>query len=417
MFKNLGIGGRPELTADSCFKNFSAVFSKLAYLHALQFAFSRCSLVTVKEFRMTTPKPTNTIAACFQAAKRVRLDADLDAAHISNFDTTAEPGDNEAPGLVSISKKAKTETTTQDSPDGSNAGVETDRTEDGTSISGSKGEDVVSPGEGTESNLTKEQRMRMELNKGIARAKRNLKACEDHVEKCRGEGKSFPELRDLLVDQTWLDVLKESFSSSKFTSLYTFLQQEVNGPKPIYPPPALIFNAFNTCPFEKVKVVIIGQDPYHGPRQAMGLCFSIPHGVKVPSSLVNIFKEIRDDVGCTLPSHGNLEKWAHQGVLLLNAVLTVREHNANSHAKKGWESFTDAAIVAISQKREGVVFLLWGNSAQDKERLINTKKHHVLKAAHPSGLSAHRGFFKCRHFSKTNELLEKAGELPIDWQL
>lgn len=143
----------------------------------------------VKEFRMTTPKPTNTIAACFQAAKRVRLDADLDAAHISNFDTTAEPGDNEAPGLVSISKKAKTETTTQDSPDGSNAGVETDRTEDGTSISGSKGEDVVSPGEGTESNLTKEQRMRMELNKGIARAKRNLKACEDHVEKCRGKAR------------------------------------------------------------------------------------------------------------------------------------------------------------------------------------------------------------------------------------
>ncbi|XP_022891786.1 uracil-DNA glycosylase, mitochondrial [Olea europaea var. sylvestris] len=158
-------------------------------------------------------------------------------------------------------------------------------------------------------------------------------------------------------------------------------------------------------------------DPYHGPGQAMGLSFSVPNGVKVPSSLVNIYKELQQDLGCSIPSSGNLEKWAVQGVLLLNAVLTVRQYQANSHAKKGWELFTDAVIETISQKKRGVIFLLWGNYAQAKARLVDETKHHVLKAVHPSGLSANRGFFGCRHFSRTNQLLEKMGTSPIDWQL
>jgi len=159
------------------------------------------------------------------------------------------------------------------------------------------------------------------------------------------------------------------------------------------------------------------QDPYHGPGQAMGLSFSVPEGIKKPSSLGNIFKELEKDLGCTVPSHGNLERWAVQGVLMLNTVLTVREHQANSHAKKGWEEFTDAVIKTISQKKSGLVFLLWGNSAQSKTRLIDGTKHHILKSAHPSGLSANRGFFGCRHFSKTNQILEKLGLSAIDWQL
>ncbi|XP_039059920.1 uracil-DNA glycosylase, mitochondrial-like [Hibiscus syriacus] len=159
------------------------------------------------------------------------------------------------------------------------------------------------------------------------------------------------------------------------------------------------------------------RDPYHGPGQAMGLSFSVPEGVKIPSSLVNIFKELKQDLGCSIPSHGNPEKWAVQGVLLLNTVLPVRKHQANSHAKKGWEVFTDAVIKTISQKKEGVVFLLWENSAQEKLKLIDQTKHHILKAAHPSGLSANRGCFGCRHFSPTNQLLEQMGTDPIDWQL
>ncbi|KAL2642496.1 hypothetical protein R1flu_010083 [Riccia fluitans] len=393
---------------------------KLASISILSSSFHRCSLFLERNSSMVSSKGKNTIAACFQTAKRVRVNAGVNTARVSGADPGAEPtsGDEAADG----SKKLKIQMTAvqahtfMDGSDSSKVGVEEDKIEDESGNTGGEGEAAVASEE-EGSQLNKEQRMRMELNKGIARAKRNLKTCENTVAQVRGEGKSFPEFKMLLVEPTWLAILQEEFSKSYMSKLQSFVEQEAKGANPIYPPPALVFNAFNTCPFDKIKVVIIGQDPYHGPNQAMGLCFSIPQGVKVPSSLLNIFKEIHDDIGCSLPSHGNLEKWAHQGVFLLNAVLTVRQANPNSHAKKGWETFTDVAIRAVSQQRAGVVFLLWGNSAQDKARLIDSTKHHILKAAHPSGLSANRGFFKCRHFSKTNELLEKAGEVPIDWQL
>ncbi|XP_024394831.1 uncharacterized protein [Physcomitrium patens] len=265
--------------------------------------------------------------------------------------------------------------------------------------------------------MTLEQKQRMEANKAGARAKRNLKTCEEHVANAKEAGVAFPKFSLLLVDESWLEVLREELQKQYMDKLYRFVLEEASGKFPIYPPAAKVFNAFNTCPFNSVKVVILGQDPYHGPGQAMGLSFSVPEGIKIPSSLVNIFKEIKNDVGCPIPKHGNLEKWAYQGVLLLNTVLTVRDHQANSHAKKGWEMFTDAAIRALSQQRKGIVFILWGNSAQEKTRLINASAHHILKTAHPSGLSANRGFFGCRHFSQTNKFLENAGQLPIDWQL
>lgn len=226
------------------------------------------------------------------------------------------------------------------------------------------------------------------------------------------------KLEKLLVEETWLEALPNEFEKPYAKKLCEFVETEIRSSGlPIYPPPHLIFNALNTTPFDRVKAVIIGQDPYHGPGQAMGLSFSVPQGIKVPSSLGNIYKELQQDVQCSIPSHGNLEKWALQGVLLLNSVLTVRQHQANSHAKKGWEQYTDAVIETISKKKRGIVFLLWGNYAQVKSRLIDGTKHHILKAAHPSGLSANRGFFGCRHFSRTNQLLEEMGMSPIDWQL
>ncbi|XP_019413536.1 PREDICTED: uracil-DNA glycosylase, mitochondrial-like isoform X2 [Lupinus angustifolius] len=203
-------------------------------------------------------------------------------------------------------------------------------------------------------------------------------------------------LEDLMVEETWLEALNGEFQKPYALALSKFVQTEICSSSDVYPPTHLIFNALNSTPFSTVKVVILGQDPYHGPGQAMGLSFSVPEGVKVPSSLANIFKEFQKDIGCSIPSHGNLDKWAVQGVLLLNAVLTVRKHQANSHAKKGWEQFTDTVIKTISQKKEGVVFLLWGNSAREKSRLVDATKHHILQAAHPSGLSANRGFFGCR---------------------
>ncbi|GMI99807.1 uracil dna glycosylase [Hibiscus trionum] len=264
------------------------------------------------------------------------------------------------------------------------------------------------------SSLTAQQKSRVELNKCLAKSKRNLKICSQKV-----EGSGHVELEELLVEDTWVEALPGELQKPYAINLNKFVEAEIcnSGGVPVYPPQHLIFNAFNSTPFHRVKAVIIGQDPYHGPGQAMGLSFSVPEGVKVPSSLVNIFKELKQDLGCSIPSHGNLEKWAVQGVLLLNTVLTVRKQQANSHAKKGWELFTDAVIKTISQKKEGVVFLLWGNSAQEKSKLIDQTKHHILKAAHPSGLSAHRGFFGCRHFSRTNQLLEQMGTDPIDWQL
>lgn len=220
---------------------------------------------------------------------------------------------------------------------------------------------------------------------------------------------------DPKIDESWKVVLKDEFDAGYFADLKSFLVEQKQK-HTIYPPGSQIFNAFNRTPFNNIKVVIIGQDPYHGPGQAHGLCFSVPKGIKPPPSLVNIFKELQQDVGITIPNHGNLEKWANQGVLLLNATLTVKAHTAGSHQGKGWEVFTDNVIKTISEQKEGVVFLLWGRFAQNKEKIIDTSKHFILKSAHPSPLSAYNGFFGCKHFSKTNEILRQSGKEEIDWQ-
>ena len=221
---------------------------------------------------------------------------------------------------------------------------------------------------------------------------------------------------DPQIEASWKKVLWEEFQSDTFQSLRSFLKDEKSR-YTIYPPGPLIFNAFNSTPLGKVKVVILGQDPYHGPGQAHGLCFSVPQGIKAPPSLVNIFKELQSDLGIPIPSHGNLQKWADQGVLLLNATLTVRAATAGSHQKRGWEPFTDRAIEMVSRNAEHVVFLLWGRYAQAKVPLIDTTRHLVLKAAHPSPLSAHNGFMGCRHFSQANQYLEQKGLDPVDWSL
>ncbi|KAH7429050.1 hypothetical protein KP509_09G028500 [Ceratopteris richardii] len=266
-------------------------------------------------------------------------------------------------------------------------------------------------------NISWDQKIAIELNKFSVLAQNNMHLCEEAVKLAEVRGISYPKLESLLVEKSWKEALGDEFQKPYMDRLDQLLCQEADGRFQIYPPPAKIFNAFNSCPFDNVKVVIIGQDPYHGPGQAMGLCFSVEKGVKFPSSLRNIFLEIEHDLGCNFPSHGNLEKWAYQGVLLMNTVLTVRKGHPNSHAKKGWELFTDAAIRVLVQRRSGIIFLLWGNQAQEKLRLINRTCHHILKAAHPSGVSAYRGFFNCRHFSKANQILIDQGLLPIDWQL
>ena len=217
------------------------------------------------------------------------------------------------------------------------------------------------------------------------------------------------------IEASWKDVLEDEFKKPYFKQITEHLKTEKEQGKTIYPPGSLIFNAFEQTPFDNVKVVILGQDPYHGPRQAMGLSFSVPDGISPPPSLVNIFKEIHDDTGAPIPRSGNLTKWAKQGVLLLNASLTVRAGEPMSHAKIGWHHFTDAVIKKISDAKENVVFLLWGKFAQEKTALIDTKKQHVLRAAHPSPLAAHTGFFGCKHFSKTNTFLMEKGIDPIDW--
>ncbi|MFN8250162.1 MAG: uracil-DNA glycosylase [Ferruginibacter sp.] len=223
---------------------------------------------------------------------------------------------------------------------------------------------------------------------------------------------------DVQIHPGWKAVLKEEFSKTYFQQVVTFLKTEKAQGKIIYPPGPLIFNAFNQTPFDKVRVVILGQDPYHGPGQAHGLSFSVPAGIKPPPSLVNIFKEIENDLGVKMPmEYGNLTKWAEQGVLLLNAALTVRAGEPFSHARYGWAEFTDAVISKVSELKEGVVFLLWGKFAQEKQILIDESKNFVLKAAHPSPFSADKGFFGCKHFSKTNALLMKQGLEPIDWKL
>lgn len=218
------------------------------------------------------------------------------------------------------------------------------------------------------------------------------------------------------IEESWKEVLMSQFESEYFQQLKEFLVRERMQYR-IYPPGNQIFSAFNTVPFQDVKVVIIGQDPYHGPNQANGKCFSVNKGVDQPPSLKNIFREIKSDLGIPIPNHGDLTAWAEQGVLLLNAVLTVRAHQPQSHQKMGWEQFTDHAIKQLSAHRNGLVFLLWGRSAQMKTAIIDTSKHYVLKAPHPSPLSANRGFFGCRHFSKTNDILKMIGRKPIDWRL
>lgn len=218
------------------------------------------------------------------------------------------------------------------------------------------------------------------------------------------------------IEESWKQVLWDQFQSPYFSDLKQFLLEEKKHYS-VFPPGKFIFNAFNSCPFDKVKVVIIGQDPYHDVGQAHGLCFSVQDGIPFPRSLVNIFKELSDDVGFQMPKSGNLQKWANQGVLLLNATLTVRAHQAGSHQNHGWETFTDCAIQRLSERCNGIVFLLWGNYAIRKRELIDETRHYVLTAAHPSPLSAARGFFGCRHFSKANALLVSMGKSPIDWQL
>ncbi|MBP5516944.1 MAG: uracil-DNA glycosylase [Bacteroidales bacterium] len=217
------------------------------------------------------------------------------------------------------------------------------------------------------------------------------------------------------IDPSWLAVLQPQFDAPYFAQLKSFLVEE-RSHYTCYPKGKDIFAAFDHTPFENVKVVILGQDPYHEPGQAMGLCFSVPAGIAVPPSLVNIIKEINSDMGCNIPlTCGDLSGWADQGVLLLNATLTVRAHQAGSHQRHGWEQFTDAAIRELSERRKGIVFLLWGSYAIAKSQYIDKAKHYILTAPHPSPLSAYRGFFGCRHFSKTNEILTQQGQQPIDW--
>jgi len=219
------------------------------------------------------------------------------------------------------------------------------------------------------------------------------------------------------IESSWKKILISEFQSEYFRKLKTFLVEEKQQ-STIFPPSQLIFSAFNQTPFDQVKVVVLGQDPYHGEGQAHGLCFSVPNGITPPPSLKNIFKELASDINCPIPQHGNLEKWAKEGVLLINASLTVRAHQAGSHQKKGWEQFTDAVIKTLSDHKSKLVFILWGNYAQEKTKLIDESKHLIIKAVHPSPLSANRGgFFGTKPFSKTNLFLESKGLKPINWTL
>jgi uracil-DNA glycosylase len=222
---------------------------------------------------------------------------------------------------------------------------------------------------------------------------------------------------DVKIESSWKEILKDEFSKPYFQQIVLHLKTERTQGKTIYPPGSFIFNAFNKTPFDKVKVVILGQDPYHGSGQAHGLCFSVQNGVPPPPSLLNIFKELQDDIGIQIPHHGNLTKWAEHGIFLLNASLTVRAGEPMSHAKIGWAEFTDTVIRKISDKKEHVVFMLWGKFAQEKRTLIDDTKHLILRTVHPSPLSAHAGFFGCKHFSKANAYLVSKGIDPVDWSL
>ncbi|WP_017732572.1 uracil-DNA glycosylase [Nafulsella turpanensis] len=219
---------------------------------------------------------------------------------------------------------------------------------------------------------------------------------------------------DIKLESSWKEKLAPEFEKPYFKDLVDFIKKEYNS-HTVYPPGKLIFNAFEHCPFDEVKVVIIGQDPYHNPGQANGMAFSVADGVRVPPSLQNIYKEVSDELGKPIPASGNLERWADQGVLLLNATLTVRANTPGSHQKKGWEEFTDAVIKLVSDEKENIVFILWGAYAQKKGAVIDDKKHLVLKSAHPSPFAANRGFFGNNHFIKANDYLKSKGKKPIDW--
>jgi uracil-DNA glycosylase len=222
---------------------------------------------------------------------------------------------------------------------------------------------------------------------------------------------------EIKMETSWKNTLSDLFDKPYFSQIADHLKAEKALKTTIYPSGGLIFNAFSLTPYEKVKVIILGQDPYHNPNQAMGLSFSVPDGMKPPPSLMNIFKELNKDIGMPIPSSGNLTAWAKQGVLLLNAVLTVRANEPASHAKIGWTKFTDDVILSLSSQKTGLVFILWGNFAQEKIKLIDGSKHKILKAAHPSPFSAYNGFFGCKHFSATNEYLVKNNIDPIDWAI
>lgn len=221
-------------------------------------------------------------------------------------------------------------------------------------------------------------------------------------------------MADVRIASDWKEILQQEFSKPYFDELVGFVKSEYASGV-VYPSGGNIFRAFDKCPFDKLKVVIIGQDPYHGPGQANGLCFSVAEGVPFPPSLQNIFKEVESDMGTPIPRSGELDRWAEQGVLLLNSVLTVRAHSATSHAGRGWERFTDAVVRAIAERKEGVVYMLWGSYAQKKGAIANPATNLILKAVHPSPLSAYRGFFGCKHFSQANDYLEKVGKMPIKW--
>jgi uracil-DNA glycosylase len=229
-------------------------------------------------------------------------------------------------------------------------------------------------------------------------------------------GSDFKGKRMGMIDNDWLPALAPEFRKPYYKKLYEFIKEEYNT-KQIFPPAEDIFNAFHLTPLSKVKVVILGQDPYHDVGQAHGLCFSVRPGIDTPRSLVNIYKELHDDLGCKIPNNGYLEKWAKQGVLLLNTVLTVQAHQAFSHRGKGWEEFTNAAIQVLNEQDRPMVFILWGRPAQEKKAFLNNPKHLILESPHPSPLSASRGFFGSRPFSKTNLFLEENGIAPIDWQI
>lgn len=218
------------------------------------------------------------------------------------------------------------------------------------------------------------------------------------------------------ITNDWLDALKPEFSKPYYRELHNKVVSEYNSAT-VYPPAEELFTAFHLTPLSKVKVVILGQDPYHEPGQAHGLSFSVKPGVKIPPSLVNIYQELQQDLGCFVPNNGYLTKWAQQGVLMLNTLLTVRAHQAFSHKGIGWEAFTDAAILAVNRQDRPIVFMLWGSPAQKKAAMLNNPKHLILKAPHPSPLSAYRGFFGCKHFSRANEFLDSHGEMSIDWQI